>query len=65
MKIRVNGKDIDFEGKLIIDLLDFYKISKDRVIVEKNSLIIHREKFSSENISDGDIIEIVSFVGGG
>ena len=65
MKIRVNGNDIDFEGKFIIDLLDFYKIDKDRVIVENNSLIIHREKFNSENISDGDIIEIVSFVGGG
>lgn len=65
MKIRVNGNDIDFEGGIINDLLDFYKIRKDSVIVEKNSLVVHRDKFNSEVISDGDVIEIVSFVGGG
>jgi sulfur carrier protein len=65
MKIRVNGSDIEFEGSVVKDLLDYYKIKQDSVIIEKNSLIIHREKFDSENISDGDVIEIVSFVGGG
>jgi sulfur carrier protein len=65
MKIRVNGNDIDFGKGKIIDLLEFYKINRDNVVVEKNSIIVHREKYISEAVSEGDVIEIVSFVGGG
>jgi sulfur carrier protein len=65
MKIRVNGNSLNFKGKTVKGLLDYYKVNQDNVIVEKNSMIIHREKYLAETISESDIIEIVSFVGGG
>lgn len=65
MNIRVNGKDIDFHGQILMDLFEFYKIDSGKVVVEKNRMIVHRDNYGSETLADGDIVEIVSFVGGG
>ena len=35
------------------------------IVIEKNMEIIHREDFDKVNIDDGDVIEILHFVGGG
>lgn len=65
MKIRVNGKDIEFTADKIMDLLEKYKLDPQRVVVERNGEIVHREKYKDGLLGDGDVIEIVRFVGGG
>ena len=35
------------------------------LVIEKNMEIIHREDFDKVSIEDGDVIEILHFVGGG
>ena len=34
-------------------------------VVEKNKEIIYKENFDSEYLSDGDVLEIATFCGGG
>jgi sulfur carrier protein len=67
MNIKVNGSMIDMQSSVrtVQDLLDFYEVSKRIVIVEHNSEIIDKEEYTKTVINDGDVFEIVHFVGGG
>jgi sulfur carrier protein len=67
MNIKVNGSMIDMQSSVrtVQDLLAFYEVSKRIVIVEHNSEIIDKEEYSKTVINDGDVFEIVHFVGGG
>jgi sulfur carrier protein len=46
-------------------LLDELEIRPARVVVELNRAIISREAQESTSLKDGDVLEIVHFVGGG
>jgi thiamine biosynthesis protein ThiS len=46
-------------------LLEWLKLSADRVAVERNLEIVPREKWGQTQIEDGDRLEVVKFVGGG
>lgn len=64
--MKVNGKDVEFKKDLtIIDLLNKYNLKSDRVVVEVNLEIIEESNYSTYILKDEDIIEIISFVGGG
>ncbi|MGM0921811.1 MAG: sulfur carrier protein ThiS [Bacillota bacterium] len=67
MNIKVNGSMIDMQSSVrtVQDLLAFYEVSKRIVIVEHNSEIIDKEEYTKTVINDGDVFEIVHFVGGG
>ena len=64
--MKVNGKEIEFKNDInIIDLLNSYNINIDRVVVEINFNIIDENKYEDYIINKEDIIELISFVGGG
>ncbi len=65
MKITLNGKSAEFNGTSIDDLLKEYKLNPGRIAVERNGEIVHREKYKSIAVCEGDRLEIVTFVGGG
>lgn len=69
MKIKINGKeftiDITTNDFTIDNLLNYLKINLERVVVEKNGIIADRINYNKEQVFDGDVIEIVQFVGGG
>lgn len=65
MNIRLNGKDKAFDGGTIMDLIKEYKLDPRRIAVERNGEIVHREVYAKTAVQDGDIIELVKFVGGG
>lgn len=65
MNIRVNGKDIDFKGLTVSDLVSHYNLKPENIAAEKNGEIVHREKYKNETLKEGDVIELVKFVGGG
>jgi sulfur carrier protein len=46
-------------------LLDELEIRPGRVVVELNRAIISRTEHGSTTLKDGDVLEIVHFVGGG
>ena len=65
-KIQLNGKKVIIKSNCsIFDLLKKYKLSKKKVAVEYNGVIIHKENFRKKNLKNNDKIEIVHFIGGG
>ena len=65
-KIQLNGKKVIIKSNCsIFDLLKKYKLSKKKVAIEYNGVIIHKEKFRKKNLKNNDKIEIVHFIGGG
>ncbi len=65
MKIRINGRDIVFSQTTIGDLIKQYRLKPDRIVVEKNGTIVPPTAYNTESLRDGDVIEIIRFVGGG
>lgn len=66
MKIKINGKEKQFDDGLTVkQLLDYFNISVDKVVVEVNGDIIQKENFQKVLLKDGDKVELVQFVGGG
>ena len=66
MKIQINGEEKESGDELnIAALLDELQIRPGRVVVELNRTIISRDAQRSTSLKEGDVLEIVQFVGGG
>lgn len=65
MQIKLNGQDYQTEKETLSELLAELAIMPERVAVELNLKIIKRAELSTQKIREGDIIEIINFVGGG
>ena len=65
MKITVNGQPRDVtEGTTVAQLIEQHKLTPQKVAIELNRRLIRAEKYGTR-LSDGDEVEIVTFVGGG
>lgn len=62
----LNGEKVTAEvGVTVEQLLLIRKIEPSHVVVEVNREIVLREKFATCLISEGDLVEVLHFVGGG
>tara|TARA_B100001564_G_C20405829_1_gene563342 strand:+ start:88 stop:291 length:204 start_codon:yes stop_codon:yes gene_type:complete len=65
-KIQLNGKKVVIKTNYSIsDLLKKYKLSKKKIAIEYNGVIIPKTNFKKKYLKDNDKIEIVHFIGGG
>jgi len=66
MRLKINGEEREIaDGASVSGLLDELQIRPGRVVVERNKQIVPREAFTATILADGDVLEIVHFVGGG
>ncbi|HSE60247.1 MAG TPA: sulfur carrier protein ThiS [Nitrospiraceae bacterium] len=66
MQIHVNGQVRETTaGTTVADLLRELNITGERVAVEVNLDILERGQFGQRLLSEGDRVEIISFIGGG
>lgn len=66
VRIRLNGKDVSLpDGMTVLDLVRHYGLDGEPVAIERNGQIVDRQAFEAEVLQDGDVIEMVRFVGGG
>ncbi len=68
MNIKVNGKSFSIEDEKIniTEFLEIYGIKNtDNTAVEYNESIIKKEQWDTVVLKENDVLEIVSFVGGG
>ncbi len=66
MKITLNGEPVEMKGPLTIaGLVATLGIEPRKVAVEQNRVIVPKSQYAVAPVSDGDIVELVHFVGGG
>jgi sulfur carrier protein len=65
MKLTINGQQQDSPSSTLAQLIEHLGMKQDRVAVELNRNIVPRDKWAATNLSEGDQLEIVHFVGGG
>ena len=66
MKVTVNGKEMVFcEPPTGASLLAVLDITPATVVAELNGEIIKREDLLARELDDGDMLELVTVVGGG
>ncbi len=66
MKVELNGKKTELDGmRTVGDLLRSRDLKFQMVAVELNGEILPREKYDEQELSEGDRLEVVHFVGGG
>lgn len=63
--LKINGTHINADGKTISEYLAETDYDPARIAIEKNGTIVPKTQYDSTVLSDGDVIEVVSFVGGG
>ena len=63
--IKINGHKYDYQEKKLLELLEEHGHRPEMVAVELNEEMVQREKFPETVFHDGDVVEIVMFMGGG
>jgi sulfur carrier protein len=66
MTLTINGEDRDFPNiTTLADLVSHLGMKPDRVAIELNRELIRRDRWPETQLSNGDKLGIVHFVGGG
>jgi sulfur carrier protein len=63
--VKVNGKEMDIAGQSISEFLKSTDYDLRVIAVERNEEIVLKSMYDKTILKDEDVIEIVSFVGGG
>ncbi|MCR4663002.1 MAG: sulfur carrier protein ThiS [Endomicrobiaceae bacterium] len=64
--MKVNGKDIELkEAKKLADFLKDNNYNTNRIVIELNGKIVSKDKYNTVNLKDTDVMEVLTFVGGG
>jgi thiamine biosynthesis protein ThiS len=64
MMLAVNGKEYNLNNENIDELIKHFELEPPSIVIEKNGLIVHKEKYKGTEVKDGDKIGIVRFAGG-
>ena len=63
--VKINGEDRDVAGMTVTEYLASTDYNPKRVAVERNGEIVPKRLYGETVLQDNDVIEVVSFVGGG
>lgn len=65
MNIQINGQIESIQTTTIDELIDDLDLEKKSLVVEHNGTLIKQEKWNETQLHDGDVLELLNFVGGG
>ncbi|MBT3520273.1 MAG: sulfur carrier protein ThiS [Gammaproteobacteria bacterium] len=66
MNIIVNGDKISIEKNINLEnFLKLNNINNKNIVIEVNKIIITKSMWKEKKIKEGDVIEIITAVGGG
>ncbi len=66
MRITINNDEAEFSDPLTVrQLLDSLGLAGQYVAVERNRAIVPHRTFDDTVLADGDVLEVVTLVGGG
>ncbi len=65
LSLTVNGQPRQSSAVTIAELVRELELKPEKVAVERNGIIVPRSTLGEAPLADGDVLEIVTFVGGG
>jgi thiamine biosynthesis protein ThiS len=66
IQVQVNGKEREVQhGLSVHELVESFDLNPLLIVVELNREILSRDQFKDVQVSEGDALELVHFVGGG
>ncbi len=65
LSLTVNGENLRTLSATIAQLVTELQLAPEKVAVERNGAIVPRSTFGEAPLAEGDVLEIVHFVGGG
>jgi len=66
MRATVNGEPVELPDDLTVStLLQHLGVRAERVAVERNGEVVKQARHGEQRLASGDVLEIVTFVGGG
>jgi sulfur carrier protein len=66
MRATVNGEPVELpDGLTVSTLLQHLDVRAERVAVERNGEVVKQARHGEQRLASGDVLEIVTFVGGG
>ena len=66
IEIQLNGKTHQLQKSLnVSQLLNSLMINKKKVAIEINGEVLSKDNYDSYRVKQNDVIEIVTFIGGG
>ena len=63
--VLINGKNTSADGKTVGQYLEEANFNPQTIAVELNEDILPKSQYDKTVLKDGDVLEVVSFVGGG
>ena len=63
--VLINGKNTSADGKTVSAYLEEANFNPQTIAVELNEDILPKSQYDKTVLKDGDVLEVVSFVGGG
>ena len=63
--LTINGKSVEAAGKTVAEYLAEAGYNTVRIAVERNEEIVPKAMYAETVLADGDVVEVVNFVGGG
>ena len=63
--LKINGNSVEAAGMSIAEYLTKENFDSRKVAVEVNEEIVPKNNFAEVILQDGDVVEIISFMGGG
>lgn len=66
MKIICNGKERTVAPQIkLLDLILDLGLDPDTVVAECNGVVLKREEYDAHLLTEGSVLELIRFVGGG
>lgn len=67
MNLIINSDEVmvDDAVSTVADLLSYFELDQKVAIVELNRVILEKSRHAEARLANGDVVEIVHFVGGG
>ncbi|MGM0854104.1 MAG: sulfur carrier protein ThiS [Bacillota bacterium] len=67
MKLRINGQMVTVPESIstVLELIHHFNLENRMIIVEQNQNILEKQEHEITEVKNGDILELVQFVGGG
>ena len=63
--VKVNGVQLNIDGKTIAEYIKTTQYDIRRIAVERNGYIVPKSEYDKVVLKEGDSLEVVGFVGGG